>query len=113
MTEKIMEDTVFKREIRNILDRIESYSRLFDERISNAEKEVEEIQKFFPPRQKILVGELVSLLKEGEPTFGAIRDAVLQMQRELERGKRVKEAKEEEEDEEEEPAVDADEPGEE
>lgn len=109
--EKILEDSVFRREIRNILDRIESYSRLYDERIANAEKEVEEIQKFFPPRQKILVGELVSLLKEGEPTFGAIRDAVLQMQRELERGKRVKGAREEEEEDEvEEPA---DEPGEE
>lgn len=99
MVEKKVESTVFERELGNILDRVRSYGTLFDERIEKVNSSVAHIQQIVVSQganaafgeQKILVSELVSLLKEGEPTFRSIRDSVLQMKQELRRGKNLEE----------------------
>jgi len=99
MTVKKMEDMVFRRELQNILDRLRSYGTLFDERLERVDKKNEEIDSIVDSQgasaafgsQKVLVSELVSLLKEAEPTFRSIRDSVLQMKLELQRSKAVEE----------------------
>jgi hypothetical protein len=94
---KKFEETVFKRELDNILDRVRSYGTLFDERLEKVDAKVEKIQQIVERQstssafgeQRVLVSELLSLLKEAEPTFRSIRDSVLQMKHELQRGGRV------------------------